>query len=225
MLNLALARLEGVLPASVSARTAPHMLKVALTGGLASGKSFIGKVLESLGCHLVQADALGHEVLLPGGEAYDAVIREFGSAILDQEGKIDRRKLAREVFDNPQRLAVLNSLVHPPVRRRIAQQLATWAAQDPKGIAVVEAAIHIETGGYKDYDRLILAWCPREEQIRRAMQRDGMTREEVESRLRRQMPLDEKRKYAHYVIDTSGSKEETIRQTEQVYRELRSITT
>jgi dephospho-CoA kinase len=90
-------------------------------------------------------------------------------------------------------------------------------------VAIVEAAIHIETGGYKDYDRLILAWCRLEQQIERAMHRDGSTREEVEARLQRQMPLDEKRKYANYVIDTSGNKEDTVRQTKEVYRQLRSI--
>ncbi|MBI3682645.1 MAG: dephospho-CoA kinase [Acidobacteria bacterium] len=199
------------------------MLRVALTGGLASGKSFVGKTLERLGCLLIQADLLGHEVLLPGGEAYQAVVREFGSGILDKEGRIERRKLAAQVFDEPERLTVLNSLVHPPVRVRTREMLDEFAAREPKGIAVVEAAIHIETGGYRNYDRLILAWCPSGQQIERAMDRDGLTREEAAARLSRQMPLEEKRKYAHYVIDTSRSKQETVRQTEEVYRQLRSI--
>ncbi|MCC6391054.1 MAG: dephospho-CoA kinase [Bryobacterales bacterium] len=199
------------------------MLKVALTGGLASGKSFVGKTLERLGCFLIQADLIGHEVLQADGEAYQAVIHEFGSGILDARGVIQRRQLAAEVFRDPGRLAVLNSLVHPPVRRRIEQMLAACAARDPKGIAVVEAAIHIETGGYRDYDRLILAWCRPEQQIERAMARDHASREEVAARLERQMPLEEKRKYAHFVIDTSGTKEDTVRQTERVYEELRRI--
>lgn len=199
------------------------MLKVALTGGLASGKSFVGKTLERLGCFLIQADLIGHDVLEVGGEAYQAVIREFGSGILDARGAIQRRQLAAEVFRDPERLAVLNSLVHPPVRRRIEDLLIGFAARDPKGIAVVEAAIHIETGGYRDYDRLILAWCRPEQQIERAMARDHASREEVVARIERQMPLEEKRKYAHFVVDTSGTKEDTVRQTERVYEELRSI--
>lgn len=205
------------------------MLKVALTGGFASGKTFVGSTLERLGCFLIQADVLGHEVLLPGGEAFKEVIRRFGSGILNREGVIDRRKLAAEVFSHPQRLDLLNSLVHPPVRARTEQLLAEFGARQPEGIAVVEAAIHIETGSYRHYDRLIVAWCRQEQQVERALERanvtreDGVTREEVLARLARQMPLDEKRKYAHYVIDTSGAKEETVRQTERVYLELRSI--
>lgn len=199
------------------------MLRVALTGGLASGKSFVGRTLEHLGCFLVQADLLGHQVLEPDGEAYQSVIQEFGPEILDNEKRIDRRALARVVFSNPDRLAVLNALVHPPVRERTERLLAEFAAREPQGIAVVEAAIHVETGGYRNFDRLILAWCSREQQVERAMHRDHATREEVEARLSRQMPLEEKRKHAHYVIDTSGSKEDTVRQTEEVYRQLRSI--
>ncbi len=199
------------------------MLKVALTGGLASGKSFVAKTLEELGCFLIQADRLGHAVLNPGGEAYEPVVREFGGDILDNEKRIVRRRLASEVFDKPDRLALLNGLVHPPVRARIERLMKEFAAGDPKGIAVVEAAIHIETGGYRNYDKVILAWCTREQQIERAMERDGALREDVEARLRRQMPLEEKRKYADYVIDTSGSKEETVRQTRAIYQELRSI--
>lgn len=196
------------------------MLRVALTGGLASGKSFVGTTLRDLGCLLVEADRLGHEVLMPDGEAFGAVIQEFGSGILDETGHIVRRKLAAMVFQDPKRLAVLNGLVHPPVRERTERMIAEFARREPLGIAVVEAAIHIETGGYRNFDRLIVAWCRREQQVERAMHRDGMTREEAEARLSRQMPLEEKRQYAHYVIDTSGTKQDTVRQTVEVYREL-----
>jgi dephospho-CoA kinase len=200
------------------------MLKVALTGGLASGKSFVGKTLAQLGCFLIEADKLGHEALNPGGEAYEAVVREFGGGILDNEKRIVRRRLAAEVFDNAERLALLNGLVHPPVRARIERLIQEYADREPHGIAVVEAAIHIETGGYRNYDRVILAWCRPEQQIERAMARDGISKEEAEARLRRQMPLEEKRKFAGHVIDTSGTKEETVRQTEAVYKELRNHT-
>lgn len=199
------------------------MLRVALTGGLASGKSFVGKTLEKLGCLLIQADLLGHAVLLPDGEAYRAVIDAFGGAILDKDGLIQRRALASQVFQNPDRLALLNSLVHPPVRERTERMLAEFAARQPDGIAVVEAAIHIETGGYRHYSKLLLAWCTAEQQVERALHRDGGTREEVVARMARQMPLDDKRAYADYIIDTSGTKEDTVRQTERVYEELRKI--
>lgn len=199
------------------------MLRVALTGGLASGKSYVGKILQQQGCLLVQADLLGHEALLPSGPAYQPVIHEFGSGILDADGQIVRRKLAALVFDDPEKLAKLNSLVHPVVRERTDQLVSEFAALQPQGIAVVEAAIHIETGGYRNFDRLVLAWCRPEQQVERAMHRDQMTRQEAEARLRRQMPLDEKRKFAHYVIDTSGTKDETMRQTVEVYHKLRSL--
>jgi dephospho-CoA kinase len=200
------------------------MLRVALTGGLASGKSFVGRTLASMGCLLIQADELGHEVLLPGGEAYAGAVREFGPGILDEKGFIVRRRLAAEVFGRPDRLAALTALVHPPVRRRANAMMDQFFAREPRGIAVVEAAIHIETGGYRLYDKLVLAFCRPEQQVERAMRRDGLTREQVLERLARQMPLEEKRKYADYVIDTSGSKEETARQVAIVYQTLRSLT-
>jgi dephospho-CoA kinase len=199
------------------------MLKVGLTGGLATGKSFVGAALAELGCYLIKADELGHQVLLPGGEAYDGVVREFGARILNPDGTIDRKRLAAEVFDNPERLAALNRLVHPPVIRREEEFVAKIAAREPGAIAVVEAAILIETGSYKRFDAIILAVCGEEQQVERAVLRDGSDPEVVRARIRRQMPLDEKRKYATYIIDTSGSKEDTLRQTRAVYNLLRSI--
>jgi dephospho-CoA kinase len=200
------------------------MLKVGLTGGLASGKSFVGAALEDLGCKLIEADELGHEVLMPDGMAYASVVREFGPGILDADGEIDRKKLALEVFADKERLRLLNSLVHPEVRKRTDEMIAEYFAADPDAIVVVAAAIHIETGGYKRFDKLIVVVCTVEQQIQRAMQRDGSTRAAALARLASQMPLDEKRKYADYVIDTSGSKEDTLRQTEEVYHSLRSLT-
>ena len=194
-----------------------------LTGGLACGKSFVGEALAQLGCHLLQADRLGHEVLLPGGEAYAAVVSEFGPGVLDESGEIDRRALAAQVFDNPERLAVLNSFVHPPVQRREEEWLARVAQEDPHGIAVVEAAILIETGSYRRFDKLLVVTCDEEQQVQRSIKRDGATREEVLARLSRQMLLAEKRKFADFTIDTSGTKEETLRQTREVYESLRGI--
>jgi dephospho-CoA kinase len=198
------------------------MLKVALTGGLASGKSFVGEALETLGCKLIEADKLGHEVLLPGGAAYDGVVREFGRGILNPDGTIDRKKLALVVFADKERLHLLNSLVHPQVHKLADDLMARYFAEDPHAIVVVEAAIHIETGGYKRFDKLILVVCDEQQQIERAMHR-GATREEAIARLRSQMKLAEKRKFADYVIDTSGTKDATLEQTREVYNSLRSL--
>ena len=199
------------------------MLRVGLTGGLASGKSFVGRALADLGCLLIQADELGHRVLQPGGEAYDAVIREFGPGIVRADGAIDRPKLAALVFHDSQRLAALNALVHPPVWARERCLMDEYAAAHPHGIAVVEAAILVETGSYRNYAKLIVAVCSEEQQIKRAMSRDGMTREQVLDRLSRQMPLAEKIQYADYVIDTSGAKENTLAQTRAVYQALLAL--
>jgi dephospho-CoA kinase len=199
------------------------MLKVGLTGGLACGKSFVAEILRSYGCLLIQADELGHAVLAPGGEAYDDVVREFGLEILGEGGRIDRRALAAKVFGAPERLAALNRLVHPPVFRKEDELIAEFAAREPHGIAVVEAAILIETGSYRNYDRIVLVTCREEQQVERAIRRDGASESDIRARLSRQMPLAEKRKYADFVIDTSGEKEETVRQTCAVFQELRRI--
>ena len=200
------------------------MLKVGLTGGIACGKSFVGEALAELGCLLIQADELGHQVLAPGGEAYDEVVHEFGREILAESGEIDRRALAAQVFGTPDRLARLNAIVHPPVVRREDELIAKFRSVAPNGIAVVEAAILIETGSYKRFDRMILVTCREEQQIERAMRRPGASHDDVLARIGRQMPLDEKRKYADFVIDTSGEKESTLRQTRAVFDALRQQT-
>jgi len=199
------------------------MLTVGLTGGLASGKTFVGRALEKLGCHLIEADELGHQVLLPGAEAYDAVVHEFGNQILDPDGQIDRSKLGALVWNAPERLEKLSSLVHPPVVAREERMIAELTERDPEAILVVAAAILVETGRYKRFDRLIVAFCNREQQIERAMERGLYTRAQVLARLDRQLPLEEKLRVADYVIDTSGAKENTLEQVRAVYGSLRSL--
>ena len=199
------------------------MLKVGLTGGLASGKSFVGEALAGYGCLVIEADELGHQALGRGGEAHDAVIREFGAGIVGEAGEIDRKRLAEVVFASSEKLARLNALVHPPVVRREEEMAAEFARRKPDGIFVVEAAILIETGSYQRFDRLILVICTEEQQVERAMRREGAVEAVVRARLSRQMPVDDKRKFAHFVIETSGTKENTLRQTEAVYAALRRI--
>ena len=195
-------------------------MRVGLTGGLATGKSSVGRMLSELGCFVIQDDKIGHEVMEPGGPAYDDIVREFGREILNSDGAINRRQLGAIVFADPAKLAKLNSLVHPHVKAREKALASEYLARSPDGIAVTEAAILIETGTYKDYDHLIVAVCRPEQQIERAMHRDGLSRDEVLDRLRRQMPLEDKVKHADFVIDTSGTKENTRRHTEEVYQSL-----
>ena len=199
------------------------MLKVGLTGGLACGKTFVGEALQSFGCLLIQADLLGHEALEPDGEVYPMVVEEFGSGILAADGHIDRRLLAAQVFGSKEKLARLNSLVHPDVVRREEEMIAEFTSREPGGIAVVEAAILVETGSYKRFDRLILVTCQEEQQVERALRRPGSLEADVRARLSRQMPIEEKQKFADFVIDTSGEKGDTLRQTRAVYEALRRI--
>jgi dephospho-CoA kinase len=188
---------------------------------LASGKSFVGEALQKMGCLLIQADELGHAALAKGGTVYRSVVDEFGPGILAADESIDRRALASLVFADEERLAKLNALVHPWVFKREEQLIADFARRDSEGIAVVEAAILIETGSYHRFDRLILVTCTEEQQFERAMRREGAVESDVRARLSRQMPLAEKRNYADFVIDTAGTKEDTLRQTRAVHDTLR----
>jgi dephospho-CoA kinase len=188
------------------------VLIAGLTGGLACGKSFVANYLRELGCHVVEADALGHAVLEPGGEAYDAVLSRFGTA--------DRATLAAKVFKDPDALADLNGIVHPAVRLRAKAEIAR---QDLKAIVIYVAAILIETGGYRDVDKLILVSCPREQQIARALERPHATEAGVLARLANQFSLEEKLPFADYIIDTGGTKEDTMHQTKMVYEDLRRL--
>ena len=199
------------------------MLKVGLTGGIGCGKSYVGEELARLGCLVISADDLGHAVLAAGGEAYGPVVQEFGAGILTADGAIDRRALGLLVFGNAERLAKLNALVHPAVIRREQALVARFAEREPNGIAVVEAAILVETGSYRRFDKLILVTCREDQQVERALRRDGASEEDVRARIERQMPLAEKLKFADFVIDTSGEKADTIRQTRAIYDTLRRI--
>ena len=196
------------------------MLKVGLTGGLATGKSYVSARLVELGCHVIQADRLGHEVLRRGAEAYEDVVAAFGDGIVGDDGEINRKALGAIVFPDPAQLEKLNALVHPHVFARQEAFFATVKRDDPQGIAVVEAAIMIESGSYKRYDRLVVTVCPAEMQVRRFVERGG-TEEEARDRLARQMSIEEKRKYADFVIDTSGTFGETDQQVGRVYETLK----
>lgn len=200
------------------------MLKAGLTGGYASGKSFVAGELERLGCFVIYADRLGRDTLEKDGEAYAPTIEAFGRDVLQPDGSIDRKKLGARVFAHPELLEKLNSFVHPAVFRREQQMLDAWAADHPTGIAVIEAAILIETGRHTHFDRLIVTRCAEETQVARGMKRDHLTREEIVVRLARQMPSLEKEKFAHYIIDTNGTKESTLRQVDVMFADLKRVT-
>ena len=183
-------------------------MKIAgLTGGLACGKSFVAAALRELGCYVIEADALGHEVMEPGGPAYEAIVREFGAEVLRADGTVDRSRLAGLVFTDAERLKKLNAMVHPAVQALAAERFGEIGARDPDAIVIYVAAILIETGGHRQVEKLILVSCSRQQQIERAMRRPGATEKDVLARLERQLPLQEKRQFADYFIDTSGTTE------------------
>jgi dephospho-CoA kinase len=190
------------------------MLIAGLTGGMACGKSFVAAELRRLGARTIEADELGHQVLAPGGEAHDAVRQAFGTA--------DRAELAALVFGKPEVLARLNAIVHPAVRERAAKMVAETPASEPAVIIYV-AAILFESGGMAGMKKTIVVICREDQQLERALERPGATREKVMARLAHQMPLAEKLAKADYVIDTGGTKEDTLRQTKLVFDELRRL--
>jgi len=198
------------------------MLRVGLTGSIAVGKSFVSGVLAELGCRVLDADDTAREVVLPGSPALREVAAKFGSEILLSDGSLNRSKLGALVFaDSDQRLT-LNSILHPYIIAAQDKRLREWELEDPDGIAVVDAALMIESGGYKRFDKLIVVHCRAEVQLERAMIRNNLTREEAQARIAAQMPQEEKMKFADYLIDTSDGFDAARKTTADVYAKLRA---
>jgi len=198
------------------------MLRVGLTGGLASGKSTVAAFFRELGAFHVDADRIAHELLAPGGGAEREVIGRFGGGIVSNSGAVDRKALAAIVFSDPQALADLNALVHPKVREEIARRIADHeSGASPASVALVDAALLVESGIHRDLDALIVVACPEETQIARAVARGGLTAAEARARVAAQAPLAQKVAAADYVIDNDGSLDETKRQVRSLWDELR----
>ncbi len=196
------------------------MLRVGLTGGIASGKSTVAAILREMGFRVLDADLLAHELIERGQPAYEEVLREFGREICDAQGRIDRARLGAIVFAEPAKLTRLNRIVHPRVLEASDRQFAEWAKAEPPDVAFIEAALLVEAGYHKRLDRLVVAWCTPEQQKERLIAR-GMTREEAERRIGTQMPIEEKKRLATDLIDCSGTLEETRRQVETLAARLR----
>ncbi|OYT69270.1 MAG: dephospho-CoA kinase [Chloracidobacterium sp. CP2_5A] len=197
------------------------MLRVGLTGGIAVGKSFVSSVLAELGCHVFDADHIARAVVQPGAPALEEIVAAFGTGVLAPDGALDRAKLGRLVFADAEARARLNAIVHPRVHAEQDRLLREVEARDPQGIAVVDAALLIESGGYRRFDAVIVVWCQPEIQLARLMARNGLTREEAERRIAAQMPSDEKRRYADFEIDASEGFEPTRRQVVALHAKLR----
>jgi dephospho-CoA kinase len=196
------------------------MLRVGLTGSIAVGKSFVVGVLSELGCHCLDADQTAREVVAPGSTGLMAVTASFGTEMLQADGTLDRQRLGALVFADEEKRLRLNSLLHPYIMARQDELLREWEERDPNGIGVVDAALLIESGGYRRFDKLIVVHCTPEEQLQRLMTRNKLSRPEAEQRIRTQMPQEEKMNFADYLIDTSGGFAETRQRTVAVHASL-----
>ena len=196
------------------------MLKLGLTGGIASGKSAVAVMLRKLGFSVLDADSLAHKLIEPGQPAYEDVVREFGPSILDSSGRIDRAKLGPVVFADRARLDLLNSIIHPRVAEIIAHQFLEWERTGTRDAAFAEAALIIEAGLHTRLDGLVVAWCRPEQQLERLLAR-GFSEAESRRRIAAQLPIEEKLRYATEKIDCSGSLDETRRQVETLAAKLR----
>ena len=213
------------------------MLKVGLTGGIASGKSAVGEMFVALGAHLVQADRIAHQLMQPGQLVYNEVVRHFGREILNQDGSVNRAKLAEAAFGTgpkpaegkPSRIEELNRIVHPAVIRSQEGWMEEMGRQDPHAVAIVEAALILEAHTADRFDRLIVVTCSDEQKIARFAARQKIDLEaagkEVSRRMSAQLPDEEKIKAANHVIDNSGSLNHTRDQVSEVWQKLRAEAT
>lgn len=199
------------------------MLRLGLTGGIASGKSAVAAMLREQGFHVLDADALAHRLIEPGQPAHEELLREFGQEIAGTDGRIDRTKLGALVFGDRAKLGRLNAIVHPRVRAAIDRQFAAWEREDVRDALFVEAALIIEAAYDEWLDGVVVAWCRPEQQLERLLAR-GLSEEEARRRVASQMPVEEKMRHATERIDCSGTLEETRRQVEALAARLRQKT-
>jgi dephospho-CoA kinase len=195
------------------------MRRVALTGGIATGKSHVRAEFERLGVRTIDADKLARDVVAAGTPGFAAVVTRFGRDVIDETGALDRRKLGSIVFADPVARQDLEAIVHPAVRSAIDSWFESLGDQSP-GFAVADIPLLYETGRHREFDEVIVTACAPTAQITRVMARDGITETEARARLAAQLPIDEKVRRANHVVNTDGSFEETNRQVRQVYDEL-----
>lgn len=199
------------------------MLRVGLTGSIAVGKSHVCEVFRELGCYVLDADQTAREVVRPGTKGLSRIVEAFGNDVLQASGELDRKKLGAIVFADEEKRERLNAIVHPLVIEAQDEWIRGVEARDPNGIAIIDAALMIESGGYKRFDKLVVVWCEPDIQLQRLMKRDGLSRENAEARIRAQMPQEEKKRFADHLIDTSAGFDETREQVKKVFAELKGV--
>ena len=195
----------------------PRVLSVGVTGGIACGRTTVCSMLARLGACVVDMDLVAHQLVAPGGAAVALVAGAFGDGYLDTAGGIDRKALGGLVFHDPAARAILEEILHPLILEQTEAVIGEFAAARGRGIAVTDAALLVETGGYRRYHRLVVVACEPGLQLRRLMARDGLDESEARARIAAQLPLADKKLLADYVIDTSGTLAETESRTHEVY--------
>ncbi|MBC8029443.1 MAG: dephospho-CoA kinase [Pyrinomonadaceae bacterium] len=199
------------------------MLRVGLTGSIGVGKSFVASLFSELGCYVVDADETARAVVVPNSPGLKSVASEFGEEVLQSDGTLDRAKLGALVFADTDKRLKLNSILHPYIIAEQDKLLRAWELQDSKGIGIVDAALMIESGGYKRLDKLIVVHCRPDVQLERIMARNNLSRDQAEERIAAQMSQQEKMTFADYLIDTSDGFERARKRTAEVYGELKLL--
>ncbi len=199
------------------------MLKVGLTGSIAVGKTYVCEVFAELGAFVLDADLTAREVVEPNTKGLGLIVENFGEEVLLGNGELDRVKLGSIVFNDESKRQLLNSIVHPLVQDAQNIWLGEKESENPNGIAIVDAALMIESGGHSRFDKLIVVWCDSVIQLQRLMLRNNLSEAEALKRIKSQMPQDEKKTFADYLIDTSEGFESTRNQTEKVFEELKNV--
>lgn len=197
------------------------MLRVGLTGSIAVGKTYVCEVLRELGAFVLDADLTAREVVKPHTTGWKKIVENFGREVLQSDNTLDRAKLGEIVFKDAAQRQLLNSIVHPLVFKAQNAWLEEREKENPQAIAVVDAALMIESGSYKRFERIIVVWCQPEIQLERLIKRNNLSREDAARRIESQMPQAEKKKYADFLIDTSAGFEATRRQTIEIFEELK----
>jgi len=192
------------------------MLRVGLTGGIATGKTTLARFFEKLGAKVIDADALAHQLQRPDEPIYGEIVRAFGPQVLGPDGAIDRGRLGGIVFSHPEKRALLEEIIHPAIIAQEEELMGQWERSGSIEVAMVEEALLIEVGSLRRFHRILLVVATEQVQLQRLAEK-GLTEEEARSRIRAQMPLCQKRKYAHYVIDNSGTLSEAERRARELY--------
>jgi dephospho-CoA kinase len=199
------------------------MISAGLTGGIGCGKSTVAALFATLGAATLNSDEIGRQMMQPGNVVYDRIVSGFGPEVVDASGKLDRAKLADIVFNDAEKLKHLNAIVHAPVLREIDRQAQLIRQKNPDSVVLVESAVLFEAGQTRRFDKMVVVWCTPEQQMQRCLKNFKLPVAAIERRMANQIPPDEKKKRADFVIDTSTSIEETNRLVKEVFAQLQVL--